>query len=255
MHYSDITGIWKIDGKTSDNGNPKAEMTYGLSEMNAYQLAELALNLKEAKLYKTIYVDGNEKRVVNKEATILAQQKQEMLKTEFNKWIWKDPERRERIAGFYNRYFNNIRPREYSGNYLTFPGMSSEISLRDHQKDAIAHTLYGGNTLLAHCVGAGKTYEMVASIMEAKRLGISKKAMVVVPKHLTEQFGAEFLRLYPSANVLVATQKDFETANRKQFCSKIATRDWDAVVMGYTQFEKIPISHERKVKDLKRRNR
>lgn len=250
VHYSSVTGNWRIDGKGTDYGNPKAEMTYGLSEMNAYQLVEHALNLKEAKIHKTIYVDGNEKRVVDKEKTVLAQQKQEMLKSEFSQWIWKDPERRERIAGFYNRNFNNIRPREYSGQYLTFPGMNPEIKLREHQKDAIAHTLYGGNTLLAHCVGAGKTYEMVASVMEAKRLGISKKAMVVVPKHLTEQFGAEFLQLYPSANILVATQKDFEAANRKEFCSKIATRDWDAVVMGYTQFEKIPISNERMTKLL-----
>ncbi|MEN6624266.1 MAG: SNF2-related protein [Smithella sp.] len=252
VHYSDVTGTWRIDGKSSDYGNPKAEMTYGLKEINAYSLVELALNLKEAKIYKTIYVDGNEKRVIDKETTILAQQKQEILKTEFSKWIWKDPARRERLAAYYNRYFNNIRPREYSGKYLKFPGMNCEITLRDHQKDAIAHTLYGGNTLLAHCVGAGKTYEMVASIMEAKRLGISKKAMVVVPKHLTEQFGAEFLRLYPAANILVATRKDFETANRKEFCSKIATHDWDAVIMGYTQFEKIPISKERMTRLLEK---
>jgi hypothetical protein len=250
VHYSDVTGAWRIEGKSSDYGNAKAEMTFGLEKMNAYNLVELALNLKEAKIYKTVYVDGNEKRVIDKEATVLAQQKQEMLKIEFNKWIWEEPNRRERLAAFYNRHFNNVRPREYNGQYLVFPGMNREISLRDHQKDAIAHTLYGGNTLLAHCVGAGKTWEMVASIMEAKRLGLSKKAMVVVPKHLTEQFGAEFLQLYPSANILVATQKDFETANRKEFCSKIATHDWDAVVMGYTQFEKIPISNERMTRIL-----
>ncbi|MFA6850928.1 MAG: SNF2-related protein, partial [Selenomonadaceae bacterium] len=243
--YSPATGNWRIEGKTCDEGNARVELTYGLKEMNAYMLIEHALNLKEAKIFKVIYVDGQEKRVVDQKATILAQQKQELIKNEFSKWIWKDPARRQRITTFYNRHFNNIRPREYNGDTLTFPGMNAEINLRKHQKDAIAHTIYGGNTLLAHCVGAGKTYEMVASIMEAKRIGVSQKAMVVVPKHLTEQFGTEFLQLYPAAKILIATQKDFEQAHRKEFCAKIATQDWDAVIMGYTQFEKIPLSAER----------
>lgn len=243
--YSSATGAWKIQGKNIGNGNAKAEKTYGTEYMNAYTLVESALNLKDAKVYKTIYVDGAEKRVVNQKETILAQQKQELLKNEFSKWLWKDPARRKRIAAYYNRHFNNIRPREYNGEGLTFPGMSAEIKLRKHQKDAIAHTLFGGNTLLAHSVGAGKTFEMVASIMESKRLGLSNKALVVVPKHLTEQFGNEFLQLYPSAKVLVATQKDFEAANRKEFCAKVATQNWDAVVMGPTQFERIPMKPER----------
>lgn len=243
--YSGATGAWKINGKNIGNGNAKAEKTYGTEYMNAYTLVEAALNLKDAKVYKTIYVDGAEKRVVNQKETILAQQKQELLKNEFSKWLWKEPARRARIAAYYNRHFNNIRPREYNGEGLTFPGMSSEIKLRKHQKDAIAHTLFGGNTLLAHSVGAGKTFEMVASIMESKRLGLSNKALVVVPKHLTEQFGNEFLQLYPSAKVLVATQKDFEAAHRKEFCAKIATQNWDAVVMGPTQFERIPMKPER----------
>lgn len=245
VSYSSITAAWHIEGKSQDGGNPKATVTFGTDALNAYKLTESALNLRDAKVYMTIYKNGEEKKVVDREATLLAQQKQELLKEEFRNWIWKDPVRRDRLEKYYNRYFNNIRPREYNGKYLTFPGMSSEIVLRKHQKDAIAHTLYGGNTLLAHCVGAGKTFEMVASIMEAKRLGISKKSMMVVPKHLTEQVGSEFLQLYPEANILIATQKDFEKNNRKEFCSKIATREWDAVIMGYTQFEKITVSKER----------
>ncbi len=213
--------------------------------MNGLALTESSLNLKEVRIYKTIYIDGNEKRVVDQEATVVAQQKQELIKQEFSKWIFKDEERRDRLVAYYNRHFNNIRPREYDGSGLTFPGMNTEIQLREHQKNAIAHTLYGGNTLLAHCVGAGKTFEMVASAMEAKRLGVAKKSMIVVPKHLTEQFGTEFLQLYPNAKILVATAKDFSADRRKEFCSKIATQDWDAVIMGYTQFEKIPISKER----------
>nr|WP_231035078.1 SNF2-related protein [Pectinatus frisingensis] len=247
VNYAKATGVWNIEGKSADTGNAKASVKFGTDEINAYKLVEQVLNLREAKVYKTVYVDGEERRVIDKQATMLAQQKQEMLRLEFGNWIWKDPERRTRLTNYYNRHFNNIRPREYNGDHLTFPGMNPEINLRKHQKDAIAHTLFGKNTLLAHCVGAGKTYEMVASIMEAKRLNLCKKAMVVVPKHLTEQFGAEFLQLYPAANILIATQKDFEKENRKEFCSKIATREWDAIIMGYTQFEKIPISKERQV--------
>ena len=245
VHFSPITGLWRIDGKNSDNLGSKANVTYGVKEMNGLALAESSLNLKEVRIYKTIYIDGNEKRVVDQEATVVAQQKQELIKQEFTKWIFKDEERHNRLVAYYNRHFNNIRPREYDGSGLTFPGMNTEIKLREHQKNAIAHTLYGGNTLLAHCVGAGKTFEMVASAMEAKRLGVAKKSMIVVPKHLTEQFGTEFLQLYPNAKILVATAKDFSAEKRKEFCSKIATQDWDAVIMGYTQFEKIPISKER----------
>ncbi len=249
VHFSSITGNWRIDGKTYPN-SPKAEVTYGVTQMNALVLTELALNMKEPKIYKTVYIDGVEKKIVDQESTIAAQQKQEMIKQEFTKWIFSDEKRKDRLVAYYNRHFNNIRPREYDGSHLIFPGMNKEIKLREHQKNAIAHTLYGGNTLLAHCVGAGKTFEMVASIMEAKRLGLSKKSMVVVPKHLTEQFGTEFLQLYPNAKILVATANDFTAENRKEFCSKIATQDWDAVIMGYTQFEKIPISKERMEKIL-----
>ena len=245
VNFSKITGNWKVEGKNIPNLGPKAESTYGVKQMNALVLTELALNLKEPKIYKTVYVDGAEKKVLDQEATIVAQQKQELIKQAFTKWIFEDEERRDRLVAYYNRHFNNIRPREYDGSHLIFPGMNTEIKLREHQKNAIAHTLYGGNTLLAHCVGAGKTFEMVASAMEAKRLGLTKKSMIVVPKHLTEQFGTEFLQLYPNAKILVATAKDFTAENRKEFCSKIATQDWDAVIMGYTQFEKIPMSKER----------
>ena len=245
VNFSKMTGNWKVEGKNLLNLGPKAEATYGVKQMNALALTELALNLKEPKIYKTVYVNNEEKKVLDQEATIVAQQKQEMIKQAFTKWIFADKERRERLVVYYNRHFNNIRPREYDGSHLIFPGMNTEIKLREHQKNAIAHTLYGGNTLLAHCVGAGKTFEMVASAMEAKRLGLAKKSMIVVPKHLTEQFGTEFLQLYPNAKILVATAKDFIAENRKEFCSKIATQDWDAVIMGYTQFEKIPMSKER----------
>ena len=245
VHFSHVTGLWRVDAKNYPNLSPKAEVTYGVKQMNALVLTELALNMKEPKIHKTVYLDGVEKKVVDQEATIVAQQKQEMIKQAFTKWIFADPKRRDRLVAYYNRHFNNIRPREYDGSHLIFPGMNNEIQLREHQKNAIAHTLYGGNTLLAHCVGAGKTFEMVASAMEAKRLGLTKKSMIVVPKHLTEQFGTEFLQLYPNAKILVATAKDFTAENRKEFCSKIATQDWDAVIMGYTQFEKIPMSKER----------
>ena len=245
VHFSKLTGLWRIDGKNYPNLSAKAEVTYGVKEMNALVLTELALNMKEPKIHKTVYFDGVEKKIVDQEATIVAQQKQELIKQAFTKWIFADEERKNRLVAYYNRHFNNIRPREYDGSGLIFPGMNKEIQLREHQKNAIAHTLYGGNTLLAHCVGAGKTFEMVASAMEAKRLGLTKKSMIVVPKHLTEQFGTEFLQLYPNAKILVATAKDFSAENRKEFCSKIATQDWDAVIMGYTQFEKIPISKDR----------
>lgn len=245
VHYSPITGIWRVEGKGYPSLSAKAEITYSVKQMNALTLTELALNMKEPKIHKTVYIDGVEKKIVDQEATIVAQQKQELIKQTFTKWIFEDARRRDRLVSCYNRHFNNIRPREYDGSHLIFPGMNSEIQLREHQKNAIAHTLYGGNTLLAHCVGAGKTFEMVASAMEAKRLGPAKKSMIVVPKHLTEQFGTEFLQLYPNAKILVATAKDFTSERRKEFCSKIATQDWDAVIMGYTQFEKIPISKER----------
>ena len=245
VHFSPITGMWRIDAKNYPNLSAKAEVTFGVKQMNALVLTELALNMKEPKIHKTVYIDGVEKKIVDQEATIVAQQKQELIKQAFTKWIFDDEKRRDRLVAYYNRQFNNIRPREYDGSNLVFPGMNTEIQLREHQKNAIAHTLYGGNTLLAHCVGAGKTFEMVASAMEAKRLGLTKKSMIVVPKHLTEQFGTEFLQLYPNAKILVATAKDFTAENRKEFCSKIATQDWDAVIMGYTQFEKIPMSKER----------
>ena len=213
VHFSPITGNWKVEGKTYPSLSAKSEVTYGVNQMNALVLTELALNMKEPKIHKTVYIDGNEKKIVDQEATIAAQQKQELIKQAFTKWIFADEKRKNRLVAYYNRHFNNIRAREYDGSHLIFPGMNQEIQLREHQKNAIAHTLYGGNTLLAHCVGAGKTFEMVASIMEAKRLGLSKKAMVVVPKHLTEQFGTEFLQLYPNAKILVATAKDFWQKN------------------------------------------
>ena len=245
VHFSPITGLWRIDAKNYPSLSTKAEVTFGVKQMNALHLTELALNMKEPKIHKTVYINGEEKEIVDQEATIVAQQKQELIKQAFSKWIFSETSRRDRLVAYYNRHFNNIRPREYDGSHLIFPGMNNEIQLREHQKNAIAHTLYGGNTLLAHCVGAGKTFEMVASVMEAKRLGLAKKSMIVVPKHLTEQFGTEFLQLYPNAKILVATARDFTAENRKEFCSKIATQDWDAVIMGYTQFEKIPISKER----------
>ena len=251
VNYSPITGVWRIEGKNYPVLSTKTEVTYGVKEMNAMVLTESALNMKEPKIYRTVYIDGKEKKVVDREATIVAQQKQEMIRQAFNKWIFADPKRRDRLVAYYNRHFNNIKPREYDGSHLIFPGMNTEIQLREHQKNAIAHTLYGGNTLLAHCVGAGKTFEIVASAMEAKRLGLAKKSMIVVPKHLTEQFGTEFLQLYPNAKILVATAKDFSAENRKEFCSKIATQNWDAVIMGYTQFEKIPISKARLERLLK----
>lgn len=244
--YSSEAGVWRIDNKGKDNGNTKVTLTYGYSaKMNAFHLTENALNLKTPNVYTTIQTVDGEKRVIDEQATMIAQEKQDNIKEAFSKWVFKDQARKERLVRYYNRHFNNIVPREYSGNELKFPGMNPAITLADHQKAAVAHTLFGGNTLFAHTVGAGKTFEMCASIMESKRLGLCSKAMVVVPKHLTEQFGAEFKTLYPDAHILVATKDDFTKDSRREFCSKIATYDWDAVVMGYTQFEKIPLSQER----------
>lgn len=251
VFYSSYTANWNIKGKNDDrSGNIRAVMTYGTSRINAYKIIEETLNLKDVRVFDTVYEDGVEKRVLNKKETAIAQQKQEAIKEAFQSWIWKDPGRRERLTRIYNDRFNSVRPREYDGSHIRFTGMNPEITLRKHQVDAVAHILYGGNTLLAHCVGAGKTYEMAAAAMESKHLGLCQKSMFVVPNHLTEQWAAEFLQLYPSANILVATKKDFETKNRKKFCARIATGDYDAVIIGHSQFEKIPISVERQKKLL-----
>ena len=246
-NYAQISGAWNIQGKTIDRGNSITDVTYGTSRFNAYKLLEDCLNLKDTKVYDVIQTLDGEKRVLNKKETMLAQQKQELIKAAFKEWIFKDMRRREHLVEKYNQLFNSTRPREYDGEHLTFPGMNPEITLRPHQKNAIAHILYGQNTMLAHCVGAGKTFDMIAAGMEAKRLGLSQKNLYVVPNHLTEQWGADFLRLYPGANILVATKKDFEPANRKKFCSRIATGNYDAIIIGHSQFEKIPLSHERQV--------
>ena len=244
--YSNITGNWNISRKNWDKGNPKAEKTYGTHRANAYRLIEDCLNLKMTSIYDYEYDDeGKKVAKLNKKETMIAQQKQDSIKEAFTNWIWKDYDRREKLVKRYNELFNSIRPREYNGDHLSFPNMNSEITLRKHQKDAIAHVLYGGNTLLAHVVGAGKTFEMTAACMELKRLGLSQKAMFVVPNHLIEQWGSEFLQLYPSANILVARKQDFEKSKRKTFCSRIATGEWDAIIIGHSQFEKIPVSPER----------
>ena len=246
VNFSKYTSEWNIKGKSEDRNNVMVDMTYGTSRKNAYSIIEDTLNLRDARVYDRVdNPDGTTKSVLNQKETTLAQQKQEAIKEAFKDWIFKDPERRETLVKQYNETFNSSRPREYDGSHLTFSGMSPEIQLREHQVNAIAHTIYGGNTLLAHQVGAGKTFEMVASAMESKRLGLCNKSMFVVPNHLTEQMGAEFLRLYPSANILVATKKDFEAKNRKRLCAKIATGDYDAVIIGHSQLEKIPISPER----------
>ena len=252
VSYVAINGQWNISGKTQDFGNPLVTSTYGTGRVNAYRLLEDALNLKDTKIYDTVVEDGKEKRVLNKKETMLAQQKQEMIKDAYGEWIFKDMERREDICRTYNELFNSIRPREYDGSHIQFTGMTPEITLMPHQKNAIAHILYGNNTLLAHCVGAGKTFEMIAAGMESKRLGLAQKCLYVVPNHLTEQWGNDFLRLYPGANVLVATKKDFEPANRKKFCSRIATGEYDAVIIGHSQFEKIPLSRERQIQTINR---
>ena len=246
VHYSRITGEWRIEGKSKDSYNVKAYSTYGTSRASAYEIIESSLNLKDVRIFDYQYdPDGRRVAVLNKKETAIAQGKQELLKEAFSEWIWKDPERREKICKAYNILFNSNRPREYDGSHITFSGMNPEITLRKHQVNAIAHILYGGNTLLAHVVGAGKTFEMVAAAMESKRLGLCQKSLFVVPNHLTEQWASEFLQLYPAANVLVATKKDFETKNRKKFCGRIATGDYDAVIIGHSQFEKIPVSIQR----------
>ena len=247
VNYSPSTAEWNISGKsTPSKQDVNAYMTYGTERANAYRILEDTLNLRDVRIYDTVYdADGTERRVLNSKETTLAQQKQQAIKDAFQEWIWRDPNRRQTLVQQYNERFNSIRPREYDGSHIRFSGMNPEITLREHQKNAIAHILYGGNTLLAHEVGAGKTFEMVAAVMESKRLGLCQKAMFVVPNHLTEQWASEFLRLYPSANILVTTKKDFETRNRKKFCARIATGDYDAVIIGHSQFEKIPISKER----------
>ena len=246
LHFSEYTGEWNIEGKSYDGGNVKAYSTYGTKRINAYKIIEETLNLKDVRIFDYVEdSDGKKKAILNKKETAIAQAKQELIKQGFQDWIWAEPERRERLCKLYNEKFNSIRPREYDGSHITFNGMNPEIELREHQKNAVAHILYGGNTLLAHAVGAGKTFEMTAAAMESKRLGLCNKSLFVVPNHLTEQWAAEFLQLYPSANVLVATKKDFETKNRKRFCGRIATGDYDAIIIGHSQFEKIPMSIER----------
>ena len=246
VHFSQYSGEWNVEGKSYDRGNVKAYNTYGTSRINAYKIIEETLNLKDVRIFDYIEDDeGKKKAVLNKKETAIAQSKQELIKQGFQDWIWADPTRREKLTKLYNEKFNSIRPREYDGSHITFSGMNPEIELREHQKKAVAHILYGGNTLLAHAVGAGKTYEMVAAAQESKRLGLCNKSLFVVPNHLTEQWAAEYLQLYPSANILVATKKDFETKNRKKFCGRIATGDYDAIIIGHSQFEKIPMSIER----------
>ena len=245
VQFSNITGEWNIQGKNADWGNSLVNVTYGTSRVNAYKILEDSLNLKDTRVYDTIEEDGKEKRVLNKKETTIASQKQESIREAFKDWIFRDQERRQTLVAKYNELFNSTRPREYDGSHLKFPGMTPDIELKPHQKNAVAHILYGHNTLLAHCVGAGKTFEMTAAAMESKRLGLCQKSLFVVPNHLTEQWASDFLRLYPGANILAATKKDFEPANRKKFCSRIATGDYDAVIIGHTQFEKIPLSIER----------
>ena len=252
VQYSDVTGQWNIKGKNADYGNSLVNMTYGTSRRNAYTILEDSLNLKDSRVFDTIEEDGKEKRVLNKKETTIASQKQEAIRDAFKDWVFRDPERRLVLVAKYNQLFNSTRPREYDGSHLKFPGMTPDIELKTHQKNAVAHVLYGDNTLLAHCVGAGKTFEMTAAAMESKRLGLCQKSLFVVPNHLTEQWASDFLRLYPGANILAATKKDFEPANRKKFCSRIATGDYDAVIIGHSQFEKIPLSQERQVAIIER---
>ena len=246
VHFSAYTGEWNIEGKSYDRSNVKAYSTYGTGRINAYKIIEETLNLKDVRIFDYVEdADGKKKAVLNKKETAIAQAKQELIKQGFQDWVWSDPERRERLCRLYNDKFNSLRPREYDGSHIVFSGMNPEIELREHQRNAVAHILYGGNTLLAHAVGAGKTFEMVSAAMESKRLGLCSKSLFVVPNHLTEQWASEFLQLYPSANILVATKKDFETKNRKKFCGRIATGDYDAIIIGHSQFEKIPMSIER----------
>jgi len=246
VHFSAYTGEWNIEGKSYDRSNVKAYSTYGTGRINAYKIIEETLNLKDVRIFDYVEdADGKKKAILNKKETAIAQAKQELIKQGFQDWVWSDPERRERLCILYNEKFNSLRPREYDGSHIVFSGMNPEIELREHQRNAVAHILYGGNTLLAHAVGAGKTFEMVSAAMESKRLGLCSKSLFVVPNHLTEQWASEFLQLYPSANILVATKKDFETKNRKKFCGRIATGDYDAIIIGHSQFEKIPMSIER----------
>lgn len=244
VSYSEYNSEWRISHKSFDK-SVNAVSTYGTKRINAYKILEDTLNLRDVKIFDNVFEDGKEKRILNKEETAIAQSKQELIKSRFASWIFSDRDRRERLCRLYNEKFNSVRPREYDGSHLIFDGMNSEIQLREHQRNAVAHAIYGGNTLLAHTVGAGKTFEMVAIAMESKRLGLCNKSLFVVPNHITEQMGIEFMQLYPAANILVATKKDFETANRKKFCSRIATGDYDAVIIGHSQFEKIPMSIER----------
>ena len=248
VQYAEVTGQWNVKGKNVDSSNnPLSTATYGTQRANAYRLLEDALNLRDTKIYDTIHDADGEHRVLNRKETTLAQQKQELIREKFKEWIFKDMSRRETLCKIYNERFNSIRPREYDGSHIQFVGMNPEVKLMEHQKNAVAHILYGNNTLLAHCVGAGKTFQMIAAGMESKRLGLAQKSLYVVPNHLLEQWGSDFLRLYPGANILVATKKDFEPANRKRFCSRIATGDYDAVIIGHSQFEKIPLSRERQI--------
>ena len=253
VHFSPFTAEWSITGKSQpSHSDVNAYMTYGTERANAYRILEDTLNLRDVRIYDTVTdPDGKERRVLNSKETTLAQQKQQAIKDAFSEWIWKDPDRRQELVTRYNELFNSNRPREYDGSHITFSGMNPEIHLREHQLNAVAHILYGGNTLLAHEVGAGKTFEMVAAAMESKRLGLCHKPMFVVPNHLTEQWASEFLRLYPSANILAATKKDFEPKNRKKFCARIATGDYDAIIIGHSQFERIPVSMERQERLLR----
>ncbi len=253
VKYAKVNGQWNISGKSADSrGNSLVTATYGTQRASGYRLLEDALNLKDTKIFDTVVEDGKEKRVLNKKETMIAQQKQEMIKEAFKEWIFRDIDRREDLCRKYNDLFNSVRPREYDGSHIQFVGMTPEITLMPHQKNAVAHILYGNNTLLAHCVGAGKTFQMIAAGMESRRLGLAQKNLYVVPNHLTEQWGSDFLRLYPGANVLVATKKDFEPANRKKFCSRISTGDYDAVIIGHSQFERIPLSRERQIAAIER---
>ena len=252
IQYSDVTGQWNVKGKNADYGNALVNMTYGTSRRNAYQILEDFLNLKDSRVYDTVIEDGKEKRVLNKKETTIAAQKQDAMREAFRDWVFRDMDRRNELVSKYNVLFNSTRPREYDGSHLKFPGMTPDIELKGYQKNAVAHVLYGNNTLLAHCVGAGKTFEMVAAAMESKRLGLCQKSLFVVPNHLTEQWASDFLRLYPGANILAATKKDFQPANRKKFCSRIATGDYDAVIIGHSQFEKIPLSAERQTAIIER---
>ena len=252
IQYSDVTGQWNVKGKNADYGNSLVNMTYGTSRRNAYQILEDSLNLKDSRVYDTVIEDGKEKRVLNKKETTIAAQKQDAMREAFRDWVFRDMDRRNELVSKYNVLFNSTRPREYDGSHLKFPGMTPDIELKDYQKNAVAHVLYGNNTLLAHCVGAGKTFEMVAAAMESKRLGLCQKSLFVVPNHLTEQWASDFLRLYPGANILAATKKDFQPVNRKKFCSRIATGDYDAVIIGHSQFEKIPLSAERQTTIIER---